>query len=135
MWTIMAAESEYRFVLFQIPQSGFRPCGPSPPTNRAALSSSFQSLSRDSVHVDPFAIARETLKYGVSIPPVGIPSMWTERPGNSHHLLPVVSIPQSGFRPCGPPRTDDISEHEKVSIPQSGFRPCGRWIRPARLDR
>ena len=86
----------------------------------------FQSLSRDSTHVDQQASA-----------PVAATSS--------------VSIPQSGFDPCGleytaegvmedrrfnpsvgirPMWTAEMSRHkyktDRVSIPQSGFDPCGR---------
>ena len=86
----------------------------------------FQSLSRDSVHVD-------------------------EESRHQDRDVVGVSIPQSGFRPCGPPVSPDrravdslfqslsrdsvhvdfhragpVRRDHRVSIPQSGFRPCGR---------
>ena len=156
-----------------IPQSGFRPCGPRPmsasanylqcfnpsvgipsmwtsnPGTKWNAPLKFQSLSRDSVHVDVGVSRIEQKIDQVSIPQsgfrpcglhglcrrrrdalrfnpsVGIPSMWTQRTvwEQARH---GVSIPQSGFRPCGPGvGCARISTDRLVSIPQSGFRPCG----------
>ena len=69
----------------------------------------FQSLSRDSVHVDG-------------------PS-WEDYP----EYKADVSIPQSGFRPCGRDPVLGCGVKYIVSIPQSGFRPCGPQLRNAAI--
>ena len=142
-------------------------------TSHVAGYTKFQSLSRDSVHVDVDGQARERGRHARFNPSVGIPSMWTRRSGpelsffvcfnpsvgipsmwtggdigwergatkfqslsrDSVHVDPGgttgrhvhlrVSIPQSGFRPCGRQEIDLVLQRRLVSIPQSGFRPCG----------
>ena len=91
---------------FQSLSRDFRPCGPAPVPQLPRRAFEFQSLSRDSVHVDAAigcdsqpvltfqSLSRdsvhvdsegdaECLTFGRSFnPSVGIPSMWT-RPGQS----------------------------------------------------
>ena len=93
----------------------------------------FQSLSRDSVHVDPIAHRPAHNHRRGFNPSVGIPSMWTFGSYTTRFIPAGVSIPQSGFRPCGPGVAPAVKEPWQVSIPQSGFRPCGLWSRIGRL--
>ena len=86
----------------------------------------FQSLSRDSTHVDLVGvIARHGSRTRFN-PSVGIRPMWTRCGPRSEHQARRVSIPQSGFDPCGRPWATRERRIKKVSIPQSGFDPCGQ---------
>ena len=108
-----------------IPQSGFRPCGRScrPPARASSWGFNpsvgipsmwtpvegylgkyyemFQSLSRDSVHVD------------VALPPTVSSS------------LAFQSLSRDSVH-VDAKRAEWGRQNKKVSIPQSGFRPCGR---------
>ena len=150
MWTGPALGLREGASQVSIPQSGFRPCGRYFFESHAIRMNLFQSLSRDSVHVDVQRADRRGPRRLVSIPQsgfrpcgllptidrlmgsvsgfnpsVGIPSMWTVPPlaegwlfrqfqslsrdsvhvdalgWQNGYLTNVVSIPQSGFRPCG----------------------------------
>ena len=87
-----------RRIAVSIPQSGFDPCGPPDEVNPAPRLDQFQSLSRDSTHVDSSTSA--------SAPHFG-----------------MVSIPQSGFDPCGH-GDSGYRRAERASFnPSVGIRP------------
>ena len=90
----------------------------------------FQSLSRDSVHVDiGDCIADIWLSNGFN-PSVGIPSMWTAKPTTDADAVYMFqSLSRDSVHVDRGGR--GLSRGTRVvSIPQSGFRPCGRYYPP-----